>query len=269
MTAARNGSGSGAVGNLMGEPPMQSVQRSRTVPSQFARGLFDGLPERYDRLAETLSFGQNRRWRAAMVDALLRAGPEPQNVLDVATGTAGVALMLADRTAATIIGVDLTEQMLRQGQQRVRQRASSDRIALVLGKAEQLPFPDASFDALTFTYLLRYVADPQATLTELTRVLRPGGVMASLEFAIPQNPLIRASWHVYTRAVLPTAGLATGGRAWASVGQFLGPSITHHYRAFPVDWTVQAWHDAGMESVGVRRMSLGGGLVMWGRKRGE
>jgi demethylmenaquinone methyltransferase/2-methoxy-6-polyprenyl-1,4-benzoquinol methylase len=177
--------------------------------------------------------------------------------------------MLADRTAATVIGVDLTERMLRQGRQRVQQSASADRIGLVLGKAEELPFPDASFDALTFTYLLRYVADPGATLAELTRVLQPHGVMASLEFAVPTNPVTRAGWHVYTRAVLPIAGLAIGGRAWASVGQFLGPSITEHYRAYPVDWTVQAWHDAGMESVDVRRMSLGGGLVMWGRKRGE
>jgi demethylmenaquinone methyltransferase/2-methoxy-6-polyprenyl-1,4-benzoquinol methylase len=248
---------------------MQSVQRSRTAPSQFARELFDGLPDRYDRLAETLSFGQNHRWRTAMVDAVVRARPQPHNVLDVATGTAGVALMLADRTPATITGVDLTEQMLRQGQRRVRQGVCADRISLVAGKAEQLPFPDASFDALTFTYLLRYVADPWATLGELTRVLRPGGVMASLEFAVPPNLVIRAGWHLYTRVVLPIAGLATGGRAWGSVGQFLGPSITRHYRTYPVDWTVQAWHDAGMESVNVRRMSLGGGLVMWGSKRGE
>jgi demethylmenaquinone methyltransferase / 2-methoxy-6-polyprenyl-1,4-benzoquinol methylase len=248
---------------------MQSVQRSRSAPSQFARELFDGLPDRYDRLAEILSFGQNRRWRTAMVDAVACARPQPRDVLDVATGTAGVALMLADRTTATITAVDLTERMLRQGQQRVQQSASADRISLVAGKAEQLPFPDASFDALTFTYLLRYVADPLATLIELTRVLRPGGVMASLDFAVPPNAVIRAGWHVYTRAVLPTAGLATGGRAWASVGQFLGPSITHHYRAYPIAWTTQAWHDAGMESINVRRMSLGGGLVMWGRKRGE
>ena len=248
---------------------MQSVQRSRSAPSRFARDLFDGLPDRYDRLAEILSFGQNRRWRAAMVDAVVRASPPPGHVLDVATGTAGVALMLADRTAATITGVDLTEQMLRRGRQRVQQSAYAERIGLVVGKAEQLPFPEACFDALTFTYLLRYVANPGATLSELTRVLRPGGVMASLEFAVPANPVVRLSWHLYTRGVLPIAGFATGGRSWASVGRFLGPSITQHYRAYPVDWTVRAWQDAGMESVNVRRMSLGGGLVMWGRKRGE
>jgi demethylmenaquinone methyltransferase/2-methoxy-6-polyprenyl-1,4-benzoquinol methylase len=248
---------------------MQSVQRSRSAPSQFARGLFDGLPDRYDTLAETLSFGQNRRWRTAMVDAIVRARPEPHNVLDVATGTAGVALMLAGRTEANITGIDLSEPMLRRGWQRVHQRPDADRFSLVVGKAEQLPFPDASFDALTFTYLLRYVGDPATTLRELTRVLRAGGVMASLEFAVPPNPLIRASWYAYTRGVLPLAGLVAGGSAWGSVGRFLGPSITQHYRAYPIEWTVRAWHQAGMEEVKLRRMSLGGGLVMWGRKRGE
>jgi demethylmenaquinone methyltransferase / 2-methoxy-6-polyprenyl-1,4-benzoquinol methylase len=252
----------------MGEIPVQSVQRSRSVPNQFARDLFDGLPDRYDRLAETLSFGQNRRWRTAMVDAIATARPEPRNVLDVATGTAGVALMLAERTAATITGVDLTEQMLRRGRQRVHQTPEASQISLVVGNAEQLPFPDACFEALTFTYLLRYVADPAATLRELTRVLRPGAVMASLEFAVPPNPLIRAAWYAYTRALLPIAGLAAGGPAWGSVGRFLGPSITDHYRAYPIHWTVEAWHQAGMESVNVRRMSLGGGLVMWGRTSG-
>lgn len=246
---------------------MRAVRRSRTDPNAFARELFDGLPRRYDVLADVLSFGQNHRWRTAMVEAIASARPAPRRVLDVATGTAGVALMLADRTDADIVAIDLTEQMLRQGRDRVARRGRTDRISMLVGRGEQLPFPDASFDALTFTYLLRYVADPAATVSELARVVRPGGVVASLEFAVPPAPVWLPAWRLYTRAVLPVAGFLTGGREWAEVGRFLGPSIEEHYRTFPVRAHVDAWHAAGLEAVHARPMSLGGGLVMWGRRR--
>jgi demethylmenaquinone methyltransferase/2-methoxy-6-polyprenyl-1,4-benzoquinol methylase len=245
---------------------MGSVQRSRTEPNVFARELFKGLPARYDVLAELLSFGQNRRWRRAMVDAVLRMNGASGRVLDVATGTAGVSLMLTDRSGVTTTGIDVSEDMLQRGKNRVAHRARGDRIRLVLGRAEQLPFPADTFDAVTFTYLLRYVADPAATLRELFRVVRPGGAIANLEFLVPSNPVWKASWVGYTRAVLPAAGFLTGGREWAKVGRFLGPSISEHYRRYPVEWTIAAWEAAGAQEVTVRRMSLGGGLVMWGRK---
>ncbi|MEU5943279.1 class I SAM-dependent methyltransferase [Micromonospora sp. NPDC047548] len=245
---------------------MRSVRRSRVEPNVFARELFKGLPARYDLLAEVLSFGQNHRWRRAMVDAVLRMNSSSGRVLDVATGTAGVSLMLTDRSGVTTTGIDVSADMLRRGQSRVARRARGDRIRLVLGKAEQLPFPANTFDALTFTYLLRYVADPAATLQELFRVVRPGGTIANLEFLVPSNPVWRAGWVGYTRAVLPAAGFVTGGREWAKVGHFLGPSISEHYRRYPIEWTIAAWEAAGAEDVTVRRMSLGGGLVMWGRK---
>jgi len=240
-----------------------AVRRSREQPNDFARGLFSGLPARYDDLEELLSFGQNRRWRVAMVDAV--ATTRPGRVLDVATGTAGVALMLARRTGAEITGVDLTEQMLNRGQARVAE-AGERRVRLAVARAEQLPFPDATFDALTFTYLLRYVADPAATMRELARVVRPGGIVASLEFGVPPGPVWLPAWRVYTRVVLPAAGLMTGGREWAHVGRFLGPSIEEHYRRYPVSRHVTMWEDAGIEDVRTRAMSLGGGLVMRGRR---
>jgi demethylmenaquinone methyltransferase / 2-methoxy-6-polyprenyl-1,4-benzoquinol methylase len=228
----------------------------------FAQRLFAPLPTRYDRLAELLSFGQNGRWRHAMVGHFQPG--DGQLILDVAAGTAGISLQLASRLGATVVGVDLTEQMLRQGERNVAAAGASDRVALVAGRAEQLPFPDASFDGLTFSYLLRYVADPQATLAELARVVRPGGTIASLEFLEPPNPFWRFWWRAYTATLLPLAGLVTGGREWFKVGRFLGPSISGHYRAYPVPWTVEAWRLAGMRDVGWSAMSLGGGLVMWG-----
>ena len=245
---------------------MGAVDLSRTHPNAFARGLFAPIPQRYDVLEATLSLGQNHRWRAAMVDAVVAMDPAPARVLDVATGTAGVALSLAERTPAEVTGVDLTEAMLRVGRDRVAARGRADRVRLLCGRAEQLPFADGAFDALTFTYLLRYVADPAATLRELARVVRPGGTVSSLEFFTPPPPVWLTAWRLYTRVVLPAAGLVGGGRAWARVGRFLGPSIEEHYRSYPLVEHVEMWHAAGLVDVHTRPMSLGGGLVMWGRR---
>jgi demethylmenaquinone methyltransferase / 2-methoxy-6-polyprenyl-1,4-benzoquinol methylase len=239
------------------------LTRSRQDPTTFAQQLFQGLPRRYDLLAEALSFGQNRRWRRAMVDRVVERGPA--TVLDVATGTAGVAVQLARRTGARVTGIDVTEAMLRQGRAAVQQEGLQARIALVSGQAEGLPFPDATFDALTFTYLLRYVADPAATIAELARVVRPGGTVASLEFHVPPQALLRGAWWLYTRLCLPVLG-GLAGREWYRVGRFLGPSISAHYDRYPDSWTVDAWQRAGISDVGVRLMSLGGGVVMWGRR---
>src|ERR1700760_2702034 len=243
------------------------MPRTADGRNRFAQGLFTPLPGRYDQLAEVLSMGQNGRWRRAMVDQIARgSGRGGTLMLDVASGTAGVALQLAARTPMKGVGADLTEPMLREGQARVVAAGQGGGIALGTGRAEQLPFPDASFDALTFTYLLRYVDDPQATLTELARVLKPGGTMASLEFCVPPNPLWRGGWGGDTRAILPAGGLLLGGGPWLRVGRFLGPNITGHYRRYPIPWTVGAWERAGFTGVGARLMSLGGGLVMWGQR---
>lgn len=232
--------------------------------NRFAQRLFTPLPRRYDRLAEILSFGQNGRWRRAMVDRVVPSHAD--RVLDVASGTAGVAISLAERTSADVVGVDLTAAMLAQGRINVTARGLNDRIDLVVGQAEGLPFADDAFDALTFTYLLRYVDDPAATLRELSRVLKPGGVMASLDFFLPPNPFWRVLWWLYTRLVLPLGGLVTGGREWFDVGRFLGPNISGHYRAYPLASIEQMWRQAGFDDVGVRLMSVGGGLVMWGTR---
>jgi demethylmenaquinone methyltransferase/2-methoxy-6-polyprenyl-1,4-benzoquinol methylase len=240
------------------------VQTSTLDPHRFAQELFDPLPDRYDRLEAWLSLGQNQRWRAAMITHAL--ADDPPAVLDVATGTAGVALDLVAQSHADVTGVDLTPAMLQRGRAEVARANADSRIQLVAGQAERLPFPDATFDALTFTYLLRYVVDPAATLRELGRVLRPGAPMASLEFAVPANPIWRGCWWCYTRGVLPVAGYLTGGAPWFRVGHFLGPNISAHYETWPVARTLTAWRDAGFVDVGAKPMSLGGGVVMWGRR---
>ena len=232
--------------------------------NRFAQKLFTPLPGRYDRLAELLSMGQNGRWRRAMVDHIVP--DHPDLILDVASGPAGVALQLADRTSARVVGLDLTLDMLRQGKYNVAERSMVNQVQLVAGRAEQTPFADGTFDALTFTYLLRYVDDPQATLIELARLVKPGGAVASLEFLLPESRFWRFWWWGYTRLLLPAGGWLTGGKAWFEVGRFLGPNISAHYRRYSVEWTIEAWRRAGFVDVGVRRMSLGGGLIMWGRR---
>lgn len=240
------------------------MQSTTVDPNRFAQDLFRRLPRHYDFLEELLSLGQNGRWRREMVAHV--ADRAPTSILDVATGTAGVALALTRRTEADVTGIDITEAMLRRGRECVERAGASGRVRLLVGQAERLPFPDNSFEALTFTYLLRYVADPAATLRELARVLEPGAAIASLEFSVPASRFWQFWWWLYTRGVLPVAGYLTGGREWSRVGRFLGPNISNHYRRYSVAWTVQAWKDAGLVNVGVRSMSLGGGLVMWAEK---
>lgn len=231
--------------------------------NRFAAWLFSELPSKYDRLGWLLSMGQDRRWRAAIVEQVrVDSGAR---VLDVATGTAGVALALRAATGAEVVGIDLSAAMLEQARGSLAAR-NEHHVHLLQGHAEELPFGDDVFDAVTFTYLLRYVADPSATIRELVRVLRPGGVLAGMEFHVPTSKIWYPMWWCYTRLVLPIAGLLFGGAAWFEVGRFLGPNIARHYERHSVASTIQYWRDAGIADVHVRTMSLGGGLVMWGAK---
>ena len=234
-----------------------SSERKRT-----ALALFAGLPRRYDLLSALLSFGQDGRWRRAMVGAV-EAGHDDR-VLDVATGTALVARALVRRYGCSVVGVDQSPEMLAGARRRLaREPELARRIELVQGEAERLPFADREFDHLTFTYLIRYVDDPGATLAELARVVRPGGRIASLDFGLPDPPLWRALWRLYTRAGLPVAGRLFG-RDWYEVGRFLGPSIEELYERLPLERQAELWGEAGISLVQQRRMSVGGGVVTWG-----
>jgi demethylmenaquinone methyltransferase/2-methoxy-6-polyprenyl-1,4-benzoquinol methylase len=227
--------------------------------TRHARELFAPLGPTYDRAGAALSLGQDPRWRRFLVS---RVPDDALRVLDVATGTAAVAIELARRVPArTVVGVDQSAEMLASGRERVSQAGLSARIELREGHAEELPFADGEFDALTFTYLLRYVDDPAATMRGLARAVRPGGVVAMLEFGLPRG-IWRPLWDVYVGAVLPAAGLAFG-RSWFGVGRFLGPSIRDFHENVPL---LQLWRDAGIADVQARRLSVGGGLVVWGTR---
>jgi demethylmenaquinone methyltransferase/2-methoxy-6-polyprenyl-1,4-benzoquinol methylase len=200
--------------------------------------------------------------------AAIGAGADDR-VLDVATGTGLVATALVRRYGCRVVGLDQSEAMLAGARRRLdRDPALAQRVELVRGEAEALPFADGEVDHLTFTYLLRYVDDAGGTLAELARVVRPGGRIASLEFGFPDPPLWRALWQIYTRTLLPAAGFALGGREWWRVGRFLGPSIEALYERLPLDRQLQLWREAGIANVRARRMSLGGGVVVWGTRDG-
>jgi demethylmenaquinone methyltransferase/2-methoxy-6-polyprenyl-1,4-benzoquinol methylase len=225
-----------------------------------ARQLFAPLGPNYDRFASLLSFAQDPRWRRFLVS---RVPDSATRVLDVATGTAAVAIELAQRVPSrTVVGIDQSAEMLATGRERVARAGLASRIELREGRAEELPFRDGEFDALTFTYLLRYVDDPAAQLRELARVVRPGGTIAMLEFDVPRGGW-RPLWELYVRALLPAAGFVVGGRGWWEVGRFLGPSIRGFHARTPL---LQLWREAGIADVQARRLSVGGGVVVWGTR---
>jgi demethylmenaquinone methyltransferase/2-methoxy-6-polyprenyl-1,4-benzoquinol methylase len=214
-------------------------------------------------MGAVMSLGQDPAWRRFLVS---RVNAIPGSwALDVATGTGLVARRLAGRNLR-VVGLDQSEDMLRRGGEAIAGMPYADRIRLVRGRAERLPFPDETFDAVTFTYLLRYVDDPAATVAELARVLRPGGAMASLEFHVPDDPWLRAGWKAYTRTVLPAIGW-TVSPAWFKTGRFLGPNVEEFEGRFPLPVQVRWWQEAGMRRVRTRVLGLGAGVVTWAVKR--
>jgi demethylmenaquinone methyltransferase / 2-methoxy-6-polyprenyl-1,4-benzoquinol methylase len=228
-----------------------------------ARELFAPLGPTYDRYAWLLSFGQDPRWRRFLV-ARLPVGPDDV-VLDVATGTGAVALELVRQKGCSVVGVDQSPEMLDEARRRLLLAAETKRIRLVEAPAHELPFEDGSFDGLSAAYLLRYLDDLPAGVAELARVLRPGTTAALLDFGVPPAPLPRAAWKLYVAAGLPLLGRAISP-GWREVGRFLGGSIREFDARWPLPRLLAAFREAGFEEVAARRLSVGGCIVIWGRR---
>jgi demethylmenaquinone methyltransferase/2-methoxy-6-polyprenyl-1,4-benzoquinol methylase len=249
-----------------GEDRSASLAESQpAVPVRrtLAQDLFDGVAPSYDTWAQVLTFFQYLRWREFLVSRMaLRQG---NLVLDVCTGTAGVAMEIADHHDGRIVGLDVSHSMLQAGLRAVEKKSLDGRVQLIQGRAEHLPFPDETFDAVVFTYLLRYIQEPDATIRELSRVLKPGGELLSLEFGIPETLWVRALWLIYNRVVMPIMTIPVS-RGWHRMGCFLGPSISDFCQRYPVDRIAAIWRDNGIPLVETRPLLKGSAIVMWGTK---
>ena len=228
----------------------------------FARRLFGAIAPEYERMGALMSLGREAGWRRFLVSRL----PPADHILDVASGTGLIARELARAGWGRVTALDQSPEMLAQAARANTAADLAGRIEPVHGAADALPFDDATFDAVSFSYLLRYVPDPEATLTELARVLRPGGRMAALEFHVPSDLLARLGWRAYTRFGLPALG-AIASPAWRDTGRFLGPNIEDWRRRWPLRRQARAWRAAGFVDLGARRLTLGAAAVTWGRKR--
>ncbi len=233
------------------------------VRKTFAQHLFDGIAPSYDTWAQVLTFFQYLRWREFLVSRIVRR--PPNLVLDVCTGTAGVAVEIARNHDARVVGLDITRSMLEAGLVAVEKQNLDGRVQAVQGRAEHLPFPDETFDAVVFTYLLRYVLDPDGTIRALSRVLKPGGELLSLEFGLPEALWVRALWEIYNRVVMPvmTIPISPG---WHRTGRFLGPSISGFCKRYPVDRLAAMWRDNGIPLVEAEPLLKGAAIVMRGTK---
>jgi len=226
------------------------------------RALFSGIASGYDGPAQALSLFQYRRWHRFLLSKLVLT--PPALVLDMASGTGALAAELAGRRGVRVVAADITLPMLRQGVHRAA--AKGVRFDLVECTAEAAPFRDQAFDAVLFTYLLRYVSDVPTTIQELARLVRPGGTMSSLEFAVPRGA-VYPLWRLYTDIILPLGG-ALWSSGWRRVGSFLGPSIRNFYRAWPEERVLEIWRNCGFLNVRAQRLSFGGAIVIWGTKAG-
>ena len=172
--------------------------------------MFDGIAARYDFVNRVISLGIDQSWRRRTVRALeLRPGAR---ILDLATGTADLALLVANsEPSAHVVGLDPSEKMLEIGRAKVQKAGLGERVELVTGDAERLPFPDRSFDGVCIAFGIRNVPDREQALREMARVTRPGGHVAILELSEPRGGILGplARFHVHT--VVPYVGALLSG----------------------------------------------------------
>lgn len=184
---------------------MSRPYNNQQSKKEQVRTMFDAVAWRYDMLNHLLSFGIDRSWRRAVVKMVQRGAPLA--ILDLATGTADLAIMLAKRIPeASVTGVDLSPKMLAIGADKIIKEQLSEQITLLQGDGEELEFADESFDAVTISFGIRNFEDIDKGLSEIHRVLKPAGTLYVLEFGTPRNKIFGEFYQLYFHRVLPLLG---------------------------------------------------------------
>lgn len=221
--------------------------------------MFDNISNEYDRLNRVLSFGIDQRWRKRLVEMVYKL--KPQSLLDIATGTADVALSCRKVVNGPIVGVDISNKMLDIGRDKVTKKGANAQIDLRYGDSENLPFEEQYFDAITCSFGVRNFENLKVGLEEMVRVLNKGGKAFILEFSKPENSVLRWGYNLYSKTLLPSIGrmVSKDERAYS----YLPESI----REFPSgkEFT-RIMEEAGFSRTGREQLSFGICTIYWGQK---
>ncbi len=166
--------------------------------------MFDNISDNYDNLNRVISFGVDVKWRKKILKMV--SAKNPSTILDVATGTGDLAILLSNTKAKKIIGLDISAGMLEVGKQKIAQKNFSNRIEMVLGDSEKIPFEDNSFDAITVAFGIRNFENLELGLSEILRVLKPNGIFVILETSVPEKFPFKQGYNFYTKNILPLIG---------------------------------------------------------------
>jgi demethylmenaquinone methyltransferase/2-methoxy-6-polyprenyl-1,4-benzoquinol methylase len=233
-------------------PPATELATELAAPVLGSGAMFDKIAARYDTMNRVLSFGLDRGWRRRTVRALALALGDRPRVLDLATGTGDLAIDIARmHPGAQVIGLDPSDQMLAVARKKLARRKLTDRVTLVSGDAQHLPYRDGEMDAVTIAFGIRNVPDRLLALGEMARVVRPGGRVAVLELGEPRRGVLARAARIHTRHVVPRLGaLLSGAREY----RYLQRSIA----AFPPSAEFAALMErAGLRMIEVAPLTLG------------
>ncbi|GGE07593.1 demethylmenaquinone methyltransferase [Psychroflexus salis] len=166
--------------------------------------MFDTISENYDQLNRVISLGTDQSWRRKLIDIV--KSTQPKNILDIATGTGDLAIALADSSAEKIVGLDISAGMLSVGQKKIDAKELGDKIEMVQADSEDLPYDDNFFDAVTVAFGVRNFENLDQGLSEINRVLKPGGIFVVLETSVPTKFPFKQGYSVYSKGILPSIG---------------------------------------------------------------
>jgi len=177
---------------------------SKLTKKKQVEQMFDNISDNYDGLNRVISLGTDIKWRKKVVARV--AASNPKSILDIATGTGDLAIQMANTGAKKVVGLDLSEGMLKVGRKKISQKGLGSKIEMVQGDSENLPFQENSFDAITVAFGVRNFENLEKGLEEIFRVLKPGGIFVVLETSVPTKFPYKQGYRLYSNLILPMIG---------------------------------------------------------------